>query len=79
MDDNPFPGGADLAYPIKHKSKKQLKREAKIAKEKENILKGKTGMIGDVLCTCGAWQRYQCTLYFIHDDDCSINLNRKKK
>ena len=75
MEDNPFPGAAELAY-VRKKSKKQLKREAKDAKEKAASL---VGMIGDVKCMCGEWQRYQCTLHYIHDDNCIINTSYKRK
>lgn len=67
MEENPFPGAAELAY---KKSKKQLKREAK---EREARAKRMIGMIDNVKCTCGAWQKFYTTLWYIHDNTCIIN------
>lgn len=47
-------------------------------KYKRDRKKAKKRMERDgIVCTCGALKHVFTTLYYLHDDDCIINKNRK--
>lgn len=63
-NDNPYPGGAELAYTQK-KNKKQKKKQKPIERN-------------GIICTCGALDQFYTTLYYMHSNRCVINTKGKK-